>query len=170
MKILVLNGSPRPNRNTSTLIQKFREGAEDAGHQVKTLQVGTMKIKGCIGCEYCKGNGNGECAFKDDMQKVYSSLEKADMIVFASPVYYWSLTSQLQATISRFYAIETPKAKKYGLILTSSSDAVYNSIVSQYNSILDYFEAVDMGILTAYGSERNSEEKFHEAYEFGKRL
>lgn len=170
MKILVLNGSPRPNRNTATFVQRFREGAEDAGHQVKILQVGTMKIGGCIGCEYCKGKGHGECAIKDDMQKVYSSLENADMLVFASPVYYWSLTSQLQATISRFYATNIPHPKKYAMILTSGSDEVYNSILSQYHEILDYFEAIDMGVFTAYGSERHLEEKLHEAYEFGHRL
>lgn len=170
MKILVLNGSPRPNRNTANFVQRFKEGAEDAGHQVKVLQVGSMKIAGCIGCEYCKGNGFGECAIKDDMQKVYSSLEKADLLVFASPVYYWSFTSQLQATISRFYATDAPNPKKYAMILTSASDDVYNSILSQYHEILNYFDAVDMGVFTAYGSERHQEDKLQDVYEFGHRL
>ena len=170
MKILVLNGSPRPNKNTAAFVQRFTKGAEDAGHQVEVLQVGTMKINGCIGCEFCKGNSGGECAIKDDMQKVYSSLEKADILVLASPVYYWSLTSQLQATISRFYATNIPHPKKYALILTSASDDVYDSILAQYHRILDYFDAIDMGIFTAYGSERHQEEKLQEIYDFGNRL
>ena len=171
MKITILNGSPRINGNTSTLIKSFMQGAKDAGHDVEVIQVGTMKINGCIACEYCHTNGNGECAIKDDMQKVYKSLADAEMVIFASPVYYWSFTGQMQSTISRIYAIEKPQhAQKYGMILTSSSDEVYNALISQYHDVIDYFGAVDMGIITAYGSQRNSESKLKESYAFGNRL
>ena len=78
MKIVVLQGSPRPAGNTARLVSKFKEGAESEGHEVEVLNVGTMKISGCIGCDYCQGAGAGECAIKDDMQKVYAYKEAND--------------------------------------------------------------------------------------------
>lgn len=171
MNILVLNGSPRANGHTATLVKYFKKGAEESGHKVKVLQVGTMNIRGCIGCEYCHNTGNGECVIKDDMQKVYSELEDAEIIVFASPVYYWGFTGQFQSTLSRFYSIERPpKAKKYALLLTSYSPDVYDSIISQYKNTVAYFGATDAGIVTAYGEERTPDSKFTEAYHLGKNL
>jgi len=171
MKILILNGSPRPNGHTSKLIEFFCKGAQESHHEINVVQVGILNIKGCIACEYCNSNDNNSCAIKDDMQTLYTLINEADMIIFASPVYYWGFSGQLQSTISRFYAIDNPQnAKKYGLILTSASDDVYEAIISQYHNIVDYFNAVDMGIITAYGSERDSQSKFDEAFNFGKRL
>ncbi len=170
MKIVVLNGSPRINGNTSALVESFKSGAESSGNQVEILQVGTMNIHGCIACECCRTKTTNECAIKDDMQKVYEAVKTADMIVFASAVYYWSFTAQMQSTITRFYALGKPKAKKYGLILSSGSDDVYDSIQTQYHNILNYFGAVDMGMVTAHGSQNKTEEKLKEAYEFGLRL
>lgn len=171
MKIIVLNGSPRTDGHTATLVQQFKKGAIDGGHEVEVLQVGTMNIHGCIGCEYCHTKGNGECVIKDDMQKVYTALRDANIVVFASPVYYWGFTGQFQSTLSRFYSIEKPpKAKKYALLLTSYSPDVYDSIISQYKNTVAYFGATDAGIVTAYGEERTPSTKFTEAYNLGKNL
>ena len=171
MKITVLNGSPRVNRNTSALVESFKKGAESAGHEVDVLQVGIMKISGCTACEYCHGSGNGTCAIKDDMQKVYDSLKTAKLVVFASPVYYWSFTGQLQSTITRFYAIgKPPKATKYALLLSSSSPNVYNAIISQYKDTIAYLGGTDAGMVTAYGKWNNSPEKLEEAFNLGKSL
>lgn len=171
MKIVVLNGSPRINGNTSFLVENFKKGAESVNHIVEVLQVGTMKINGCMACEYCYEKGNGECVIKDDMQKVYNSVKDADMVVFASPVYYWSFSGQLQSTISRFYSIGKPqKAKKYAMLLSSGSPDVYDALICQFRDIVDYFEAENLGILTAYGNQNKSNEKLKEAYIFGKNL
>lgn len=171
MKIVVLMGSPRPTGNTASLVHDFKEGAESVGHEVYVIQVGSMNIKGCIGCDYCKKVGNGKCAINDDMQTVYAILEDADMIVFASPVYYFSFTGQLQSMISRVYAVDKPhKATKYAMILTSYSPNVYDALISQYKLIVDYSDGTDVGIITAYGAQRKSEAKEHEVYEFGKSL
>lgn len=82
MNILVLNGSPRPNGNTSAMVKSFSEGAKEAGHTVTVLQVGNNKIAGCLGCEYCHTKGDGVCIQKDDMQEVYTALEEAEMLVW----------------------------------------------------------------------------------------
>ena len=85
-----------------------------------------MKIAGCLGCEYCHGKGEGKCVQKDDMEKVIPAYLNSDMIVFASPIYYFTLSAQLQAAIHRTYSIDIPKnVKKVALIMSSGSPFVY---------------------------------------------
>ena len=86
-KILILNGSPRKNGSTASLIKAFTEGAEDAGNEVKDLYISGMNIGGCLACEACSRNG-GQCVQKDDMEKVNEAYLWADVIVFASPMYW----------------------------------------------------------------------------------
>lgn len=167
MNILVLNGSPRPDGNTSALVKGFEEGALSKGHQVNVINVGKLRLNGCVACEYCHEKGNGKCIVKDDMQQIYEGLDKADMVVFASPVYYWGFSGQLQAAITRIYAPNVPKARKYALMLSSQSDGVYDGIISQYRSMLGYFSGKDEGIITAYGDENKSPAKIKEAYTLG---
>ena len=84
MKILVLNGSPRPKGNTAGLVAGFVRGAEESGHTVTVAQVCRMHISGCLACEYCHQPGSGherQCAQKDDMQQLYPALDEADMLV-----------------------------------------------------------------------------------------
>ncbi len=170
MKIAVLNGSPRPNGNTAALIAAFQEGAESAGHQVTVLSVGTMQIGGCQGCEYCHTKGNGDCIQKDDMSGVYPVLDEAEMLVLASPVYYHSLTGQLQTVISRFYAIGAPAAKKWALLLTSGSPNVYAAIETQYRGVLNFIQAQDLGIFEYNSKQVGTEAAFAEVKAFGASL
>ena len=151
MKIVVLNGSPHPNGNTKALIDAFSKGAESAGHEVVECRVGTMKINGCLGCEYCHNKGEGKCVQRDDMDMVYPELAAADMIVLASPVHYFGFSAQLQAVICRFYAQFKPKAEKYALILSSGSPDVYAGAEAQYRGMLAFFKAEDLGIKEVYG-------------------
>ena len=108
MKILILIGSPRPKGNTKRMIGAFCEGLEKAGHEWDVTDVCRLNIHGCLACEYCHGKGNGQCVQKDDMQNVYHLLQKADMLVIASPIYYHGLTGQLKCCIDRFYAMLYP--------------------------------------------------------------
>ena len=170
MKIVVLNGSPRPKGNTAALIDAFREGAESAGHQVSVLQVGTMNIGGCKGCEYCHTKGGGTCIQKDDMAEVYPALAESDVLLLASPVYYHGLTGQLQSVISRFYSVGAPAAKKWALLLTSGSPNVYAAIETQYKGILGFIQAQDMGIFEYDGKQVGTEAALAEIKAFGASL
>ena len=98
MRVLILNGSPRPNGRL-----------EEAGHEFDELDICRMNVHGCLACEYCHGKGNGQCVQKDDMGKVYHALGEADMLVIASPIYYHGLTGQLKCCMDRFYAALYPK-------------------------------------------------------------
>jgi len=170
MKILVMNGSPRRNGNTAAFAAAFKSGAESKGHEVEIVPVGNMKIDGCIGCEYCHTKGNGKCCRQDDMQSLYPKLAAADMVVFASPVYYFAFTGQMQNAITRFYAPWQPAAKKYAMILSSGSPNVYDALVAQYKGFLEFIKASDCGIMTFYGDDQTSEKNLAAVRDFGASL
>lgn len=113
MKILVLNGSPRKQGNTKKMINSFREGAEIVGHQVEVVDVCYHKVAGCLACEYCHTKGKGTCIQKDDMQEIYEFLNKANMLVIASPIYYHGISGQLKCVIDRFYSAAYPTKPPY---------------------------------------------------------
>lgn len=170
MKIAILNGSPRLE-NTAAMVNAFSEGAKEAGHEVEILHVGRMKIGGCLGCEYCHGKGGGQCVQKDEMEKVMPSYKEADMIVYASPIYYFDVTAQLSAAMQRVYAIGKPaKAKKAVLLLSSGSPNPYNGAIATYKDMLAYMGVENAGIFTAAGDENGSEAKLAEIRNFAKGL
>ena len=99
--------------------------AEAAGHSVTFVDVARKKIAGCLACEYCHGKGNGTCIQKDDMQELQPLLAEAEVLVLASPVYYFGMSAQLQAPLQRIYCInKPPKLKKMALLLSSYSPDV----------------------------------------------
>ncbi len=170
MKIAILNGSPKTG-NTSAMINAFVEGAEAAGHETEVLHVGKMKISGCLACEYCHGKGEGTCIQKDDMEKVMPAYLSADMIVYASPIYYSGLTAQISAAIQRAYAIGKPaKAAKAALLLSSAAPGPYNGAMGVYKEMITFMGMENAGIITAAGEENGSEAKLAEIREFAKSL
>ena len=118
----------------------------------------------------CLGKGEGTCIQKDDMQEIYPKLQWADMIVLASPIYYWGFSGQMMSLITRFYAPGKPAATKYALFLSSGSPGVYDAPISEYKSILRFFGAEDMGIMTVYGADNSSEDTLAKFREFGESL
>lgn len=175
MRILVLNGSPRPKGNTKQMVDAFREGAKSAGHRVDVIDVCKKRIGGCLACEYCHTKGSGVCIQKDDMQEVYSLLWKADMLVIASPIYYHGISGQLKCTLDRFYSAAYPQKprslKKVAMILSSGDPAMYDSAMFSYKGdFLDYLGLENMGVFTAHGDENGSAMKLNEIRDFGMSL
>ena len=170
MKILVLNGSPTPNGNTVALVNAFKEGAESKGHAVNVIDVAHKKVNGCMACNFCKRN-NGQCVQKDDMQEIYPQIQDADMIVFASPIYYFIMSGQLESVIHRFYAINAPEKAKYSaLLLSSYSPNVYTGAIAQYKDMIAYMGMSDKGIVTADNSTNKTPAKLAEARALGESL
>ncbi len=170
MKIAIFNGSPR-KENTAAMVQAFKEGAEAAGHSVEEYHVGKMKIAGCMACEYCHTKGNGECAQKDDLEKIMPAYKEADMIVFASPIYYFTMTAQIEAAIQRVYCIGKPaSAKKVALLLSSGSPNVYDAAITQFKGFCAYTGIELAGVITANGAENKSAAKMDEIKAFAKAL
>ena len=116
--IIVLSGSPRKGGNTDLLVDAFVKGAEK-NNNVEIVSVADYKVNPCIGCNSCFDRVGHECFQQDDMQVVYDKLKCADVIVVASPVYFYGVSAQLKAIIDRLH---TPmrndfKVKKLALIL-----------------------------------------------------
>lgn len=102
-KVLILEGSPRRNGNSAILSDELARGAEEAGCSVEKVKIAGKKIAGCLGCNGCFRNG-GICVQKDDMAEIREKMLAADVIVLASPIYFYSMTAQMKAVIDRSYA------------------------------------------------------------------
>lgn len=153
MKILVLNGSPRPNGNTAGMVKTFHQAAKEHGHQVKVFNVCKMNIKGCLACEYCHGKGHGQCVQKDNMQEIYAELNDTEMLILAAPIYYHGISGQLKCVIDRFYSALYPTApatlKKVAMFLSSGDDNMYDGAKFSYDGdFLGYLGLEGMGIFT----------------------
>ncbi|MBB5182647.1 flavodoxin family protein [Catenisphaera adipataccumulans] len=174
MKVLILNGSPRPNGNTKALVDALKEGAVSKGHEVTEVDVARLDLHGCLGCEYCHTKGRGKCVQNDDMQKIYPLLQQADALVLALPIYYHGFSGQLKCAIDRFYAIGAPgqlKLRKIAMLLSSGADQVYEAAFYSYHkNFIEYMGLEDAGIITAHGSENKSEAKREEARMLGASL
>ena len=158
MNILILQGSPRANGNTAWMAEECRKAAEAAGHKVTLVDVSHKKIAGCMACGYCRGKGNGACIQKDDMQELYPLLAGAEVLVLAAPVYYFTLSAQIQAPIQRIYCMNKPgKLKKTALLASSYSPNVYDGAVGECRGIINYWGVEDAGIVTAKIDEQKTD-------------
>lgn len=175
MNIAILNGSPRKNGNTEIMVDEFTKGAQESGHQVTKINLAGKKIAGCLGCQYCFAH-EGECVQKDDMADILSILDQTDLVVFASPVYWFDITGQLKCAIDRLYARGKVgfHFNKTILLLDSAADGVYDAAIAMYKATLAYLHWEDKGIVTisgmsAKGSMKDSP-KLKEVYALGKNL
>lgn len=103
--VLVLMGSPRKHGNTDRLADEFIRSAQEASHRVEKIYLKDRKINGCLGCGACQRNG-GSCVQKDDMDDIYEKWLASDVVVLASPVYFYTWSSQMKAVLDRTFAIE----------------------------------------------------------------
>lgn len=157
MKILVLNGSPRPSGNTKKMIHAFLQGAQAAGHTVCVMDVCKMQINGCLGCEYCHTKGDGQCVQQDDMQQVYCQLMEVELLVLASPIYYHNISGQLKCVIDRFYSVayptKPPRLQKIAMFLSSGDEDMYDGALFSFKGdFLDYLGLTNMGVFTSHDS------------------
>ena len=121
-KVLILSGSPRKGGNSDTLCDEFLRGAAEAGNQVEKIRVAEKKIGYCSACYYCRDHG-GVCAKKDDMAELLQKMIDADVIVLASPVYFYSICAQMKTVIDRSVARWTEiKNKEFYYIVTSAEE------------------------------------------------
>lgn len=104
-KIVILNGSPRKKGNTAALTAAFADGAKAAGNAVTEFFLGDMNINGCKGCFGGGKDCSSPCVQKDDMDKIYPVYKEADVVVLASPLYYWTISGQLKAAFDRLFAV-----------------------------------------------------------------
>ena len=113
MKVLLINGSPRPKGNTSIALQEMEKTFAAEGIQTETIQIGMKDIRGCIACGRC--GELGKCVFDDIVNEVAPKFQECDGLVVGSPVYYASANATLVAFLTRlFYSTHLDKTMKVG--------------------------------------------------------
>ncbi len=142
-KILVLNGSPRLKGNTAMLCDAFVKGAEGAGHAVTRIDLQKLEIHGCLGCMKGGKDPASPCVQKDGMEQIYNAYREADIVVLASPLYYWSISGQLKTAFDRLFAVAecnpdyANPVKDCILIMAAEGDTPDN-----WKPALDYYEGL----------------------------
>lgn len=173
-KVLILSGSPRKNGNSDLLCNEFMRGAVDSGNQVEKIRVAEKKIGFCLGCYACKDSG--KCAIEDDMAEVLQKIIDADVIVLASPVYFYSIDAQLKAVIDRTVArwLEV-KDKEFYYIVTAADEEIISAqtTLACFRGYADCVEgAIEKGVICGMGVYEKGEIKntdaYLKAYEMGK--
>jgi multimeric flavodoxin WrbA len=125
-KITVILGSPRRDGNSARLAAALASGASEVGYKARNIRLHGLKIGGCIDCKRCWSNGT-HCFLNDDMKEVYAELDDADVIVFASPLYFYSWTAQIKQVWDRLlpYLCENSKVDLRGrrvILLATAGD------------------------------------------------
>lgn len=156
-KIVILQSSPRPRSNSSRLAAEVAAGAREAGAQVQTFDLSSMRIHPCDACDECQQTG--VCVLADDMQQIYPALEQADAIVLATPIYWFTYSAQLKLCLDRWYAFgardySSLRGKRFALLVTYGDSDPFNSgAVNAFHAFQDmvrYLRGEVSGIL--YGS------------------
>lgn len=107
MKVVCVLGSPRENGNSATIANRFCSTAENGGAQVKTFVLNQLSYRGCQGCMLCKTKLD-RCVLEDDLTEVLDAIREADVLVLASPVYFWDVSGQTKAFFDRTFSFLTP--------------------------------------------------------------
>ena len=103
-KIVVITGSPRKNGNSFAMVDAFIQAAKAKGHTVTRFDAADKKLDGCHACETCFKTGKA-CSFDDDFNTIAPAILEADAVVFATPVYWYSIPSQIKAVIDKLYSL-----------------------------------------------------------------
>ncbi len=174
-KVLILSGSPRKGGNSDLLCDEFMHGAQESGNVVEKIRVTEKSVSPCKACYYCKKSG-GQCVMKDDMGEILQKMIDADVLVLASPVYFYSIDAQLKAVIDRTVArwLEV-KDKEFYYIITCADTEKQSceSTLACFRGYADCVEgAKEMGVIYGTGAYEKGEicdtPAFRQAYEMGK--
>lgn len=136
--ILILNGASRKKGNTAKLVQAFAEGARSAGHYVQEFYLDAMKIHECIGCLHAGEDRKSPCSQKDDMDQIYAAFAECSVVVFASPVYFWTITGTLKTVADRLYAalecVGYENFRRESVLLMTADGGDYSQAVTWYRT------------------------------------
>ena len=175
--ILILSGSPRKGGNSDILCDQFMAGAQEAGHNVEKIWVQGEKIAPCLGCGHCQSHA-GACVQKDAMADILQKMVDADVIVLASPVYFYSVSAQIKAVIDRTVARYTEiknKSMYYIIAAADSNIAHMERTIECFRGFAYCLEgSVEKGVVYGVGAWNKGEIKalprMAQAYDMGKNV
>lgn len=154
VRILIVKGSPHKHGSSNLLAERFEEGAREAGHDVESFDVARADIRPCLGCDACRTTGS--CFQQDDMAVLRDALLAADLVAFATPLYYFGMSAQLKTAVDRFNGFNDALAGK-GLktvLLCAAADEddwTMSSLEAHYAALCRYLRFQDVGTVLAVG-------------------
>lgn len=179
-KIVVLNGSPRRNGNTSALVRAFTEGAESAGHIVTAFFLNDMDIHGCRGCFGGHSSRPCPCVQNDDMDRIYPAVRDCDVLVLASPLYYWNMSGQLRTAVDRLFALEEGDGNllrghdRAAALLMAAEGQDFEDVLRYYTHLTEHLRWKNLGHVLAGGNggigDIAGKPELQEAYALGKSI
>ena len=169
MKVIAINGSPRKNGNTATMLKQMLDGAAEKGAETRLIHLNALNMKGCQGCLSCREN-LGQCAFKDDFQDVLEEMKACDAVALGSPIYVFNVTGQFKCFLDRCYCFidnseedvyrsVLPAGKKIALV-TSQGDEnreAYQHIIDYLQLLFSFLGGSSLEIITQAGTEEKDD-------------
>lgn len=173
-KVLILSSTPRAGGNSELLCEEFARGAREAGHEVKLVRLREYNVGFCRGCGACSERGL-ECPQKDDMFKIREIMERADVLVLATPVYFYTLSAQMKVLIDRtcsFYTRLTDKEFYFILTAADGDLSMMERTVECFRGFTDCLDgAIERGVIYGVNAWKKGEIKetpaFAEAFKAG---
>ena len=153
-KIIVVSSSLRKGGNSETLARAFADGAKSAGNSVEVISLKDVDLKFCVGCLYCQSHD--KCVLKDDMNDLYDNFQNADVLVFATPIYYYAVSGQLKTFLDRLNPLypRENKFKDVYLLATAADEeeSAMDGAVKDIQGWIDCFDGVKLkGVLRGVG-------------------
>jgi multimeric flavodoxin WrbA len=182
-KILIFMGSPRRKGNSSILAGQVAAGSEAGGAEVESFFLHDMNVHPCDACEACRDKTETDCILDDGMKDIFPKLRRADGIVIASPIYWFTVSAQTKLFMDRWYALGGPegyalKGKRFGIVLTyADTDPFTSGAVNALRTFQDALNFIDAPIVgMVYGSAweagkiKDNRELMEKAYDLGKKM
>jgi multimeric flavodoxin WrbA len=173
-KVLGISASPRRGGNSDTLCDRFMDGARDAGHEAEKIFLRGKTIRFCLGCMVCQGNG-GTCVQRDDMAGVLDRMTAADVIVMATPVYFYTMNAQMKTLIDRTHPKYPDMGEKDVYFIVTAADPDRDALertIEGFRGFLSCYEGLhERGIVCGTGvgkiGEVDGTDAMDRAYEMG---
>lgn len=176
-KIVILNGSPRKSGNTSALVKAFTKGAQSAANTVVEFFLDQMDIHGCKGCFGGHSSKECPCAQKDDMTQIYSAIKDCEVVVLATPLYYWTISGQLKTAIDRLFALEEGDGNllrgngRSCALLMAAEGHGFEDVVTYFDHLMEHLRWENLGHVLAGGNmevdDIAGKAELDEAYKLG---
>ncbi|GAB4337697.1 MAG: flavodoxin family protein [Candidatus Abyssubacteria bacterium] len=165
MKVIAINGSPRKNGNTATMLREILAGAAENGAQTRFIHLNDLNMKGCQGCLACREN-IGQCAYQDDFQDILEELRTCDAVAMGTPIYVFNVTGQFKCFLDRCFCFTEeheelgyrsvlPGGKKFALVTSQGNEDAdaYRHIVDYLQLLFSFLSGSSIEVITQAATE-----------------